>query len=116
MANFKQRYREFISACNTVRDLYTYCNNLDLEFKCSRYVAEPYDTDFIVECAGEGYCFDTVVVEKLCEIYSVGEYCLDTSCPHNRWNKKYVDSQKKLRAARKERNRAFWNLFRIRQK
>ena len=116
MVNFKQRYKEFISARDRARESYSDYNALALEFKCLKYIRETYDRDFIAECAGEGYCFDEVTVERLCTMYNHDSYCLNKSCEHQRWNCAYIDAQKKWQSAKKERNRAFWNLFKVRQK
>ena len=111
MGTFKEKVQDIKTKNAKVILLKNMCHLAERNFQCTEpgpsmaYETEPFvEYDYSVE------------FPRACRNYDTFCGCRVKECPNYKWNIEYIKLLNRFRDARRARNQAILNLFRIRQK
>ena len=67
-------------------------------------------------CIESEYDYYGMEFPRACRNYNILCACSVKECPHNKWNSQHINLLNRFWAARRARNQAILNLFRIKKK
>lgn len=111
MGTFKEKIQDIKTKNSDFKKLKYEVHLLERNFLCTEpgpsmaYETEPFvEYDYSVE------------FPRACRNYDMLCPCQVKDCPHNQWNHQYIDLLNRFWVARRARNQAILNLFKIRKK
>ena len=110
MSGLKEKIQDIHFAVFVVRCLRKKYRAARDGFSCLETVDTDCGNEFI-----EYECFEAGI-PMFCHSYDSHNPCSDDTCPRHVWNVQYIDLLNRFRAAKRTRNHAILNLFKVRHK
>jgi hypothetical protein len=113
MARLQEKIQDLSLAMFVVRSLRKKCRSANQHFVCNQDIQ-----DIVVEIdefSGGAHVME-VNMPMRCQNYDAHAACNNADCPNRDWNNQYIDLLNRFWVARRARNQAILNLFKIRKK